>query len=79
MCDILWSDPIEDFGAEKTQDLFRPQPRPGMLVLLHVSSPRHIRLLRLYFLIYRYNAACQFLERNGLLSIIRAHEAQDAG
>jgi len=22
MCDILWSDPIEDFGAEKTQDLF---------------------------------------------------------
>ena len=27
----------------------------------------------------RYNAACQFLERNNLLSIIRAHEAQDAG
>lgn len=26
-----------------------------------------------------YNAACQFLERNNLLSIIRAHEAQDAG
>jgi len=27
----------------------------------------------------RYQAACQFLERNNLLSIIRAHEAQDAG
>mgnify|MGYP002174399395 CR=1 FL=1 len=27
----------------------------------------------------RYTAACNFLERNGLLSIIRAHEAQDAG
>lgn len=26
-----------------------------------------------------YQAACQFLERNKLLSIIRAHEAQDAG
>jgi hypothetical protein len=26
-----------------------------------------------------YNAACQFLERNNLLSVIRAHEAQDAG
>lgn len=26
-----------------------------------------------------YQAACQFLERNNLLSIIRAHEAQDAG
>jgi hypothetical protein len=28
---------------------------------------------------YSYNAACQFLERNNLLSVIRAHEAQDAG
>jgi serine/threonine-protein phosphatase 2B catalytic subunit len=27
----------------------------------------------------RYTAATQFLERNNLLSIIRAHEAQDAG
>lgn len=27
----------------------------------------------------RYTAACNFLERNNLLSIIRAHEAQDAG
>lgn len=28
---------------------------------------------------YSYAAACQFLERNNLLSIIRAHEAQDQG
>jgi serine/threonine-protein phosphatase 2B catalytic subunit len=28
---------------------------------------------------FSYNAACQFLERNNLLSVIRAHEAQDAG
>ncbi|CUM47123.1 uncharacterized protein AC631_03508 [Debaryomyces fabryi] len=28
---------------------------------------------------FTYKAACQFLERTGLLSIIRAHEAQDAG
>jgi diadenosine tetraphosphatase ApaH/serine/threonine PP2A family protein phosphatase len=27
----------------------------------------------------RYKAACDFLERNNLLSIIRAHEAQDSG
>ena len=26
-----------------------------------------------------YNAACAFLEKNNLLSIIRAHEAQDQG
>jgi serine/threonine-protein phosphatase 2B catalytic subunit len=28
---------------------------------------------------YSYNAVCQFLERNNLLSVIRAHEAQDQG
>lgn len=28
---------------------------------------------------FTYNASCAFLERTGLLSIIRAHEAQDAG
>lgn len=28
---------------------------------------------------FSYPATCNFLERNGLLSVIRAHEAQDAG
>jgi len=28
---------------------------------------------------YTYKAVCEFLERNRLLSVIRAHEAQDAG
>jgi len=28
---------------------------------------------------YTYNAVCNFLERNRLLSVIRAHEAQDTG
>lgn len=27
----------------------------------------------------RYDAVCQFLERNNLLTVIRGHEAQDAG
>jgi diadenosine tetraphosphatase ApaH/serine/threonine PP2A family protein phosphatase len=61
MCDILWSDPIEDFGSEKTQENY-----------LH----NHVRGCSFFF---TYQAACQFLERNRLLSIIRAHEAQDAG
>ncbi|KAI0302800.1 serine/threonine-protein phosphatase 2B catalytic subunit [Multifurca ochricompacta] len=61
MCDILWSDPIEDFGQEKSLDNF-----------VH----NHVRGCS-YF--YTYKAACEFLERNRLLSIIRAHEAQDAG
>ncbi|KAF8217715.1 Metallo-dependent phosphatase-like protein [Mycena galopus ATCC 62051] len=61
MCDILWADPVEDFGSEKTTDSF-----------LH----NHVRGCSYFF---TYQAACQFLERNNLLSIIRAHEAQDAG
>ncbi|KAJ7648767.1 Metallo-dependent phosphatase-like protein [Mycena polygramma] len=61
MCDILWSDPAEDFGTEKTSDSF-----------LH----NHVRGCSYFF---TYQAACNFLERNNLLSIIRAHEAQDSG
>ncbi|KAF7796159.1 hypothetical protein EIP86_007333 [Pleurotus ostreatoroseus] len=61
MCDILWSDPVEDFGQEKTNESF-----------VH----NHVRGCSYFF---TYQAACQFLERNKLLSIIRAHEAQDAG
>ena len=61
MCDILWADPLEDFGQEKTNDFF-----------LH----NHVRGCSYFF---SYPAACHFLEKNNLLSIIRAHEAQDAG
>lgn len=61
MCDILWSDPVEDFGQEKSNESF-----------IH----NHVRGCSFFF---TYQAACQFLERNKLLSIIRAHEAQDAG
>ncbi|KAL2114582.1 hypothetical protein VUR80DRAFT_4565 [Thermomyces stellatus] len=61
MCDMLWADPLEDFGQEKTSDFF-----------LH----NHVRGCSYFF---SYPAACAFLEKNNLLSIIRAHEAQDAG
>ncbi|GAA5861064.1 hypothetical protein JCM1840_003068 [Sporobolomyces johnsonii] len=61
MCDVLWADPLEEFGNEKNSDGF-----------VH----NHVRGCSYFF---TYTAACQFLERNGLLSIIRAHEAQDAG
>ncbi|ORX34008.1 Serine/threonine-protein phosphatase 2B catalytic subunit A1 [Kockovaella imperatae] len=62
MADLLWADPLEDFGSEKNvTDNF-----------VH----NHVRGCSYFF---TFNAACQFLERNNLLSIIRAHEAQDAG
>lgn len=61
MCDILWADPLEEFGQEKTGEFF-----------IHNS----VRGCSYFF---SYPAACAFLEKNNLLSIIRAHEAQDAG
>ncbi|KAG2217676.1 hypothetical protein INT45_006185 [Circinella minor] len=61
MCDLLWADPMENFGQENTRDHF-----------VH----NHVRGCS-YF--YSYAATCAFLERNSLLSVIRAHEAQDSG
>nr|XP_048713998.1 serine/threonine-protein phosphatase 2B catalytic subunit beta isoform isoform X7 [Caretta caretta] len=61
MCDLLWSDPSEDFGNEKSQEHFSHNTVRGCS----------------YF--YSYPAVCEFLQNNNLLSIIRAHEAQDAG
>lgn len=61
MCDLLWSDPLEDFGNEQTIDHF---------------SHNSVRGCSYFF---SYSACCDFLQSNNLLSIIRAHEAQDAG
>ncbi|KAJ7166099.1 Metallo-dependent phosphatase-like protein [Mycena filopes] len=61
MCDILWSDPVEDFGTDDTADTF-----------LH----NHLRNVSYFF---TYRIVCNFLARNNLLSIIRAHEVQNSG
>ncbi|CAM4730284.1 protein phosphatase 3, catalytic subunit, gamma isozyme, b isoform X1 [Siphateles boraxobius] len=61
MCDLLWSDPGEDYGSEKSSEHFCHNSVRGCS----------------YF--YSYPAVCDFLMNNNLLSVIRAHEAQDAG
>ncbi|KAI6222492.1 Serine/threonine-protein phosphatase [Aphelenchoides fujianensis] len=61
MCDLLWSDPLEDFGSDRHTEQFSHNSVRGCS----------------YF--YSYGACCDFLQHNNLLSIIRAHEAQDAG
>ncbi|WBW70873.1 serine/threonine protein phosphatase PP2B (calcineurin A) catalytic subunit Ppb1 [Schizosaccharomyces osmophilus] len=61
MCDLLWSDPLEEFGSETSSKHY-----------LH----NNVRGCS-YF--YSYPAVCSFLENNNLLSVIRAHEAQDVG
>jgi hypothetical protein len=45
------------------------------------SGESYISVIKRLALIMRvrYEAVCTFLERNGLLGIIRGHEAQDAG
>lgn len=45
----------------------------------HPFRPRPHAVSHILIISCRYEASCQFLERNGLLGIIRGHEAQDAG
>ncbi|KXS13357.1 Metallo-dependent phosphatase [Gonapodya prolifera JEL478] len=64
-CDVLWSDPLEDYD--------RPRVGGGPDDYFTHNDQRGCS----YY--YNYNAVCAFLERNNLLSLIRAHEVQDAG
>jgi len=61
MCDLLWSDPHEDYDST-----------PGSMRFLHNE-------VRGTSYVYTHKAVCDFLDRNNLLSVIRAHEAQDQG
>lgn len=60
MCDLLWSDPINDQNGEL----------PSMWVNNEVRGCS-------YF--FGYSATNQFLKKNQLVSIIRAHEAEYEG
>lgn len=65
-CDLLWSDPSEDYG-EDTVDL----GGTGNAFLENNSRGCSCR--------YTYKAVCSFLNRNHLLAVVRGHEAQDSG
>ncbi|EKM77729.1 hypothetical protein AGABI1DRAFT_76707 [Agaricus bisporus var. burnettii JB137-S8] len=65
LCDLLWADPISCYGTEQGS-----VPRGTMFV---PNSNRGCSYS------YTYDAVCSFLDRNGLLSLVRGHEAQDAG
>ncbi|EMD36151.1 hypothetical protein CERSUDRAFT_115122 [Gelatoporia subvermispora B] len=72
LCDLLWADPIPNFGHEQDPTPERPHGvEPGVL-----WEANHARGCSYFF---TYEAACKFLERNDLLGIFRGHEAQDAG
>lgn len=64
-CDLMWSDPANDYDEEPygSSDMKRFQE----------NYERGCSYM------YSYNAVCAFLERNNLLCVIRAHQAQDKG
>ncbi|CCC72168.1 hypothetical protein NCAS_0J01890 [Naumovozyma castellii] len=68
MCDLLWADPVEDY------DSLEPASKDKLHQSLFI--PNEVRGCSYAF---THKAACDFLQRNGLLCIIRAHEAQDQG
>ncbi|RPD56606.1 Metallo-dependent phosphatase [Lentinus tigrinus ALCF2SS1-7] len=72
LCDLLWADPIPNFGHEHDPTYERPHGLPPGVPFVD----NHTRGCSYYF---TYEAACKFLERNQLLGIFRGHEAQDAG
>uniref|UniRef100_H3CII3 Serine/threonine-protein phosphatase n=1 Tax=Tetraodon nigroviridis TaxID=99883 RepID=H3CII3_TETNG len=59
------------------KDLRPPSPAQTCLLLTNAPTGRYTQHKKTNGLIYP--AVCEFLQTNNLLSIIRAHEAQDAG
>ncbi|KAH9965239.1 Metallo-dependent phosphatase [Russula dissimulans] len=71
LCDMLWSDPVPNFGHED-----EPSQHSHIVPRGQMWAPNHTRGCSFYF---TYDAVIKFLERNDLLGVIRGHEAQDAG
>lgn len=85
MCDLLWADPIEGYDEVLDKDLTEEDIVNSKTMVPHHGKmapsrdmfvPNSVRGCSYAF---TYRAACHFLQETGLLSIIRAHEAQDAG
>eukprot|EP00918_Siedleckia_nematoides_P096672 GHVU01212076.1.p1 GENE.GHVU01212076.1~~GHVU01212076.1.p1 ORF type:complete len:508 (+),score=108.41 GHVU01212076.1:110-1633(+) len=62
-CDLLWADPVDEEKEEHRGNK-------------EAFFPNDVRGCSFFF---GYDAAAAFLDRNGLLSVIRAHEAQLEG
>ena len=92
MCDLLWSDPHPDYENENAK---ANEPIKGnklnksnrVLEMRHGygsestkgNSSFQNNLTRGCSYYYNFHAVSEFLSKNNLLSVIRAHEAQDTG
>ena len=87
LCDLLWSDPVPNFGYES-----EPSPHSSLIPPGQIWGHNTTRGCSFYFTyvviffgssflmtMYSYEAVIKFLQRNDLLGVIRGHEAQDAG
>ncbi|CDJ49239.1 serine/threonine protein phosphatase, putative [Eimeria brunetti] len=63
-CDLLWADPLDEAREDGET------PSDGAFI------PNDVRGCSFF---YAYSAVSTFLDRNGLLSVLRAHEAQLEG
>ncbi|CAD1779379.1 similar to Saccharomyces cerevisiae YML057W CMP2 Calcineurin A [Maudiozyma barnettii] len=83
MCDLVWADPIESYDEvdpnvtdEDDELAIKLINENDYTQINKYFTPNQVRGCSYAF---TYQASCAFLQRTGLLSIIRAHEAQDAG
>lgn len=75
---VGWS--IGRIWTRKDKRVVYSQQCPRLFVLFQVRDLVYLQMsVYVDYIVFSYHAACAFLERNNLLSIIRAHEAQDAG
>ena len=77
LCDLIWSDPLEDFGKEPagTEPFTVNETRGcGYFYRFNFCNFECFNIK-----LFSFQACCDFLTENNLLSIIRAHEAQDQG
>lgn len=73
------SDPLEDYGIERTTEQYSHNTVRGCSYFYRSVDYHRIERIDSISFIFSYAACCDFLQNNQLLSIIRAHEAQDAG
>lgn len=66
-CDLMWSDPSNDYDNDNEKYGSR---KPTDFTENYERGCSYM---------FSYNAVCHFLERNSLLCVIRAHQAQDKG
>lgn len=86
LCDLLWSDPVANFGNEDKATGTNPNESSSFLhnpargcsffyTYVYVLSSARFKANK----VLSYEAACNFLDRNNLLGIIRGHEVQNQG